>query len=152
MKQCTCALFFVTQGRSSDISSGLFLLDNTRVSQLCLSTGKTRRSFPSLSDVQSQLALTYTSHSGSVLVGLTAHGHMFTWLHPSRQLVTYTTPLSAPSPHLEDLKGTCVCTCTFHACMRYAIYKGHTQCTKSTGNTLWLIHVCMCIVLPVLVS
>ena len=122
-------IFFVTQGHGSDISSGLFLLDNTRVSQLCLATGKTRRSFPSLSEVQSQLALTHSSHSGSVMVGLTVHGHMFTWLHPSLQLAIYATPLSTPSPHLEDLKGAV-----------YSIYiEKVVQRARETRNILFMV-------------
>lgn len=97
--------FFTAQCGGCGISNGLFLLDTTRVSQLSLSTGKTRRNFPSLSRVQSVLALTHVSRSGSVLAGLTVHGHMFTWLQPYHQLATYTTPLSTPSPHADSLKG-----------------------------------------------
>ena len=103
------------QARGSAASSGLFLLDNTRISQLSLATGKTRRNFPTLASVQSELVRTCTSHSGSVLAGLTLQGHLFVWLQPSRHLTIYTTPLSAPpsippsAPSLlpEHLKGNC---------------------------------------------
>ena len=96
-------LSIVLQRCDDDVSGCLFLLDGTRIRQLSLDTGKTRHTLPSLSGVQ--LVLSQASRSGTVVAGLTEHGHMVTWLQPSLQLATFTTPLSAPTPHPQDLQG-----------------------------------------------
>ena len=100
---CFTRVCNLIQSTGSDIFDGLFLLDNTRISQLSLATGKTSRSLHSLS--RTRLALTCASQSGTVLAGLTVHGHMFTCLQPSQQLATYISPLSTPAPRLEYLNG-----------------------------------------------
>lgn len=86
-------------------SLGLFLLDNHRMSQLSLSTGKTKKKFPSLASIQPQLALTCSSPSGAFLAGLTTNGDLFVWHQPTEVLGTYQSPLSKPGETAGKVKG-----------------------------------------------
>ena len=86
-------------------SLGLFLLDNHRMSQLSLSTGKTKKKFSSLSSIQAQLTLTCCSPSGAFLAGLTTNGDFFVWHQPTEVLETYQSPLSRPRETAGKVKG-----------------------------------------------
>ena len=69
-------------------------MDSHRVSQLSLKSGKTKRKLKPLAGVQSQIALTCCSASGSVMAGLTCQGDLFLWHQDSQVLETYISPLS----------------------------------------------------------
>ena len=82
----------------------LYLLDNHRISQLYLSTGKTKKTLPSLSEIQPRLALTSCSRNGAYLAGLTTSGQLFIWHQPTEVLELFQTPLSSPQDTTEEEK------------------------------------------------
>ena len=86
-------------------SFGLYLLDNHRISQLYLSTGKTKKKLPSLTEVQPRLALTCCSRNGAYLAGLTTSGQLFVWHQPTEVLEIFQTPLSSPQEATEEERG-----------------------------------------------
>ena len=106
---CSCVtLIFIcrTTLYSQPCSSfGLYLLDNHRISQLYLSTGKTKKKLPSLAEVQPRLTLTCCSHNGAYLAGLTTSGQLFVWHQPTEVLEIFQTPLSSPQEATEEEKG-----------------------------------------------
>ena len=82
----------------------LYLLDNHRISQLYLSTGKTKKTLPSLAEIQPRLALTSCSRNGAYLAGLTMSGQLFIWHQPTEVLELFQTPLSSPQDTTEEEK------------------------------------------------
>ena len=88
-----CFLFFngYIKGGST---MGLYLLDYWRISQLSPSTGKTKKTFPSLASIDSRIILTCHSSNGAFLAGITTFGDVFTWHEHTQELWTYISPLS----------------------------------------------------------
>ena len=89
----------------------LYLLDGSRISQVSLRTGKTRKKFPSLLQLQSHIALTSTSPDGAYLGGLTINGDFFLWNKATEVLETFVSPLSRlggekDKPSVQQFKGT----------------------------------------------
>lgn len=78
---------------------GLYLLDYSRISQLSPSTGKTKKTFPSLASIDSRIILTCHSTNGAFLAGITTYGDIFTWREHTQELWTYTSPLSGQGSH-----------------------------------------------------
>ncbi len=74
---------------------GLYIFsDGRRMSQLSLSSGKTRQKFPTLSSIRKKVALTVSSPSGSHIGGILLEGDLFVWDKASDSLTTFVTPLS----------------------------------------------------------
>ena len=96
--KCALSIIFLL---SSQSSCGLFLLDDSRVSQLSPDTGKTKKRLPSLAPIQSRLALTCSSPNGAFLGGLTTSGDLFLWHKDTEVLQTFETPLSRSTSPAE---------------------------------------------------
>lgn len=107
MRSCVTLIFIHMTTLYSQPHSlfGLYLLDNHRISQLYLSTGKTKKRLPSLAEVQPHLALTCSSRNGAYLAGLTTSGQLFVWHQPTEVLEIFQTPLSSPQEATEEEKG-----------------------------------------------
>lgn len=78
------------------------------MSQLSLSSGKTRRKFPTLSTIQRRIEMTVTSPTGSHMGGLLSEGDLFVWNKGDNVLATFVTPLSKIGSEKYDaasLKG-----------------------------------------------
>ena len=78
---------------------GLYLLDYSRISQLSPSTGKTKKTFPSLSSIDSCIILTCHSSNGAFLAGITTCGDVFTWQEHTQELWMYSSPFSVKGTH-----------------------------------------------------
>ena len=79
------------------------------MSQLSLTSGKTRRKFPTLSSIQNRVGLTVSTPSGSHLGGLLLEGDLFVWDKSNDLLAIFVTPLSRMGNDKIDassLKGT----------------------------------------------
>ncbi len=78
------------------------------MSQLSLSSGKTKRKFPTLSSIQKRVVLTVSTPSGSHIGGLLLEGDLFVWDKANDNLTTFVTPLSRMENRKMDtllLKG-----------------------------------------------
>ncbi len=106
---CSYTLFTITCTQPES-PHGLYLFsEGGRMSQLSLTSGKTKRRFPTLSSIQNRVGLTVSTPSGSHLGGLLLEGDLFVWDKSNDQLTIFVTPLSKMGHGKMDasaLKGT----------------------------------------------